>query len=226
MSRAPTLPHTLIPKASVSGIVDKDGTRVVQGSRRPDGTFRKELKIRPGFTPEEDVTRYRTTRAAEADARAAVKGRVVGLAPSAVQAAVSGMGMSKAQKKNLKRKEKKREDGAEEVESSDEEGGEKAKEVADDWDSEGEEAPVAKKEPTPPPPPPPAPAPVIEESKRVKALKKKLRQAESLRERETLGLYLPPAEREKIKTIPSLEEELAKMTLGDAEGEAAAPEDK
>ena len=44
-------------------------------------------------------------------------------------------------------------------------------------------------------------------------------QAELLKERETLGLYLPPAEREKIKGIPALEDELAKMSLGEKENE-------
>ncbi|KAL8276105.1 hypothetical protein RQP46_011487 [Phenoliferia psychrophenolica] len=217
MSRAPTLPHTLIKPASASGIIDKDGTRVVQGSRRPDGTYRKELKIRPGFTPEEDVTRYRTTRAAEAEARAAIKGRVPGLAPNAVAAALTGM--SKAQKKNSRRKEKRRGEDGEEIVSEDEEGGTAAKEVADDWDDgeDDESAPKSTKvvQPVVVATPPPAPAPVIEESKVIKALKKKLRQAEALKERETLGLYLPPAEREKIKTIPSIEEELARMTLGE-----------
>lgn len=133
-------------------------------------------------------------------------------------------GMSKAQKKNSKRKEKRRDDG--EVESEDEEGT-KAAEVADDWDSDGSDdkptKPAPKKvEPTPPPPPPP----VVEPSKRVKALQKKLRQAELLKERETLGLYLPPAEREKIKTIASLEEEIARMTLGDEAPSATGDEPK
>lgn len=48
-------------------------------------------------------------------------------------------------------------------------------------------------------------------------------QAEQLREREGLGLYLPPAERAKVKGIADLEEELARMTLG---GDDAAGEDE
>lgn len=209
---------------TVAGIVEKDGQRVVQGTRRPDGTsvppslppsfpslpflpsllpsptdapsldsYRKELKIRPGFTPEEDVSRYRTTRAAEQLAREAVKGRIPGLGVggnnSAVQAALTGM--SKAQKKNVKRKEKRKEG---EPESEDEEGGKaKVEEVVDDWDAEEEEGGEGgkgenegKKEVVvvvaPPPPPP-----VVEDSKRVKALKKKLRQVRSLLSRSRTG---------------------------------------
>jgi hypothetical protein len=38
-------------------------------------------------------------------------------------------------------------------------------------------------------------------------------QTEMLREREAAGLYLPPAERAKIKGITELEDELAQLTL-------------
>lgn len=203
---------------TVAGIVNKnDGERVVAGSRRPDGSqvtstlvslephshrfaphrYRKELKIRPGYTPEEDVKRYRSTRMAEADARAAVKGKVPGLTPGAapVQAAIAGM--SKAQKKNAKRKEKKRDGGEEEVE---EEQRGKAKEqvedVPDAWDDGDEEE--AEEAAAPPPPPAAAePASVVDDEKRIKALRKKLRQVssrhslqpETLHELSTLQFY-------------------------------------
>lgn len=131
-------------------------------------SYRKELKIRPGYTPEEDVKRYRSQRQAEEDARASTKGKVPGLVPSAAQAAIAGM--SKAQKKNAKRKEKRRDEAEEEEE---EDRGVKkvaeVEEVPEDWDDEGELPPPV------PAPAAPAPAPVDEE-KRVKALKKKLRQ--------------------------------------------------
>ncbi|KAM0752499.1 hypothetical protein T439DRAFT_379548 [Meredithblackwellia eburnea MCA 4105] len=235
MSRPPILP------ASNSGITEKNnGDRVVERSRRPDGTFRKEIKIRPGFTPEEDVKRYRSQRMADDEARASTKGRIPGLAPAAaVQAALNGMGMSKAQKKNAKRKEKRKE-GAGEDEDGEEE-------TPDSWDADEEGSKPAtaangeKVEPSvtsnslPPPsptteaatatpPPPPPPAPVVEDSKRVKAIKKKIRQAELLKERETLGLYLPPAERAKILTIPDLEAELAKLSVSEKEAEQGAKE--
>lgn len=141
------------------------------------------MKIRPGYTPDEDVTRYRSTRSAESDARIAIKGKIPGLTPP-VQAAMLGsvgLKLTKAQKKNSKRKEKRR-DGAEgeEEESEDEEpdrngnGVGKSEEVPDSWESGDEEATIAKKvevvevkteE-----------VKVVEESSRVRALKKKLRQ--------------------------------------------------
>lgn len=174
----------MFPQATPAGIVkSSDGERVVASSRRPDGSYaahhllrsshspsmcryRKELKIRPGYTPDEDVKRYRTARGAESEARAATKGAVPGLAPAAagVQAALAGM--SKAQKKNVKRKEKRKEDEVEEGEKGRED--KEDEDVPESWDSDGDED----KEVLPPPPP----APVIEDSKRVKALRKKLRQ--------------------------------------------------
>lgn len=72
--------------------------------------MRKQLKIRPGYTPQEDVRRFRGTRQAQMDANALPKGHVVGWTPPppAVPPA-SKAGLSKAQKKNEKRKEKRKE---------------------------------------------------------------------------------------------------------------------
>ena len=36
---------------------------VVGGSRRPDGTLRKQIKVRPGYTPPEEVGKYTVERA-------------------------------------------------------------------------------------------------------------------------------------------------------------------
>ncbi|CAM0142769.1 hypothetical protein VKS41_002671 [Umbelopsis sp. WA50703] len=47
---------------NASGIVGSGEDRYIPGSRRPDGTFRKERKVRPGFTPAEDVVRYTNAR--------------------------------------------------------------------------------------------------------------------------------------------------------------------
>ena len=97
---------------------------------------RKEIKIRPGFTPQEDVKRFRGTKQAQMDAHALPKGHVIGWAPppssssataSASAEKKSTAGMSKSAKKNEKRKEKRDE-------------GEKVK---DNWDDEDEAEPAA-----------------------------------------------------------------------------------
>ncbi|CDR40679.1 CYFA0S05e03180g1_1 [Cyberlindnera fabianii] len=51
---------------STAGVhLDAEGNRVVGGSVRADGSVRKIVKVRPGFTPQEDVKRYNVREARE-----------------------------------------------------------------------------------------------------------------------------------------------------------------
>jgi partner of Y14 and mago protein len=71
--------------------------------------LRKEIKIRPGFTPQEDVTKFRSARQSDFESKKLPKGSVVGLIRPEVAVAQSALkGMSQAQKKNAKRKEKRK----------------------------------------------------------------------------------------------------------------------
>lgn len=77
-------------------------------------SVRKERKIRPGFTPQEDVRRFRGTRQQQMDSTALPKGHIIGWTPPPTSQPptvlpASTAGMSKAQKKNEKRKEKRKE---------------------------------------------------------------------------------------------------------------------
>ncbi|KAF8573288.1 hypothetical protein K439DRAFT_1421442 [Ramaria rubella] len=107
MSKPPVIPET-----STSGIAVDPRTlsRVVPESRRPDGSTRKEIKIRPGYIPQEDVTRFRGTRQVQMDRNALPKGHILGwVAPSSASKpkSVEATGAaSKSAKKNEKRKEK------------------------------------------------------------------------------------------------------------------------
>ncbi|KAF7313743.1 RNA binding protein [Mycena chlorophos] len=119
------------PSQTASGIALDPQTleRVIPESRRPDGSVRKQLKIRPGFTPQEDVRRFRGTKQAEADARQLPKGHIIGWTPPPEKSAEPTKPMSKSQKKNAKRRGKKKEDA-----------------VADNWeDEEGDEEEPAPK---------------------------------------------------------------------------------
>jgi len=203
--------------ASTAGIVyDPNGERIVPSTRRPDGTYRKEIKIRPGFVPPEDVGKYRSAKQIEADQRAAIKGRVVGLVRPEVAAAKAAM--NKSQKKNEKRKDKRKDT--------------KVEEVADSWDAEssqgtsehsgvdkaGEAASSQVQDATLIPP-------SQEESssssttdpdelaKQLKALQKKLRQAEQLRSKTSTGGSLLPEQRKKVDGIADLEKQIAAMSV-------------
>ena len=92
-------------------------------------SVRKEIKIKPGFTPQEDVGKFRGTKQQEMDARALPKGHIIGwVAPSSATnntASKSSGTMSKSQKKNEKRKEKKKADIA--------------KKIQENWDDDDDE---------------------------------------------------------------------------------------
>lgn len=92
-------------------------------------SVRKELKVRPGFTPQEDVSRFRGTRQTDADRRALPKGHIIGWVPPTPGEASSGTAKSKAAKKNEKRKEKRKEKKATQSDEP----------VPDNWDDDSEE---------------------------------------------------------------------------------------
>ncbi|KAF9649598.1 hypothetical protein BDM02DRAFT_3142231 [Thelephora ganbajun] len=114
----------LYPETTPSGIAVDPRTfeRVIPESKRSDGSTRKEIKIRPGFTPQEDVRRFRGTKQQEMDARALPKGHIVGwVAPPSATNNTTGKPsgtMSKSQKKNEKRKEKKKADIAKKIQEN------------------------------------------------------------------------------------------------------------
>lgn len=87
--------------------------------------MRKERKIRPGFTPQEDVARFRSTRQQAMDTRTLPKGHVPGWAPPGAAASETKEPQSKSAKKNEKRREKRKEKRQEAVQEN--------------WDSEADE---------------------------------------------------------------------------------------
>ncbi|KAH9482908.1 Partner of Y14 and mago [Psilocybe cubensis] len=130
MSRPP-----LNPEKTVAGITVDPQTleRVIPESRRPDGTVRKQIKIRPGFTPQEDVRRFRGTKQAQMDANALPKGHIIGWAPPPTSTAASnsaGKPLSKSAKKNLKRKEKREKEKEDKAD------------VPENWDDDDDDKPT------------------------------------------------------------------------------------
>ncbi|KAH6914979.1 hypothetical protein BKA70DRAFT_1419934 [Coprinopsis sp. MPI-PUGE-AT-0042] len=115
--------------------------RVVPESKRPDGSVRKQLKIRPGFTPQEDVQRFRGKKQAQMDANQLPKGHIIGWAPPSASDSTTSKPMSKGAKKNAKRKEKKEKERAE---------GASKEPVPDNWDDDDEDTPAANADKTEP----------------------------------------------------------------------------
>ncbi|KAI0269272.1 hypothetical protein BC834DRAFT_865628 [Gloeopeniophorella convolvens] len=121
----------LFPEQTASGIAVDPRTldRVIPESRRADGSVRKERKVRPGFTPQEDVARFRSTRQQAVGARALPKGHIPGWTPPGA-AASEKEAQSKSAKKNEKRREKRKEKRQEEA-------------VRESWDSDDDGAGAA-----------------------------------------------------------------------------------
>ncbi|EUC66741.1 mago-bind domain protein [Rhizoctonia solani AG-3 Rhs1AP] len=129
----------LNPEKTASGISVDPRTldRVVASTRRADGSVRKELKIRPGFTPQEDVGRFRGSRQQASDKNTLPKGHIVGwVAPSSeTKPKPKPAEMTKAQKKNAKRAEKRAEKRTQPVA------------VKENWDDDDEDEEIGQGKP-------------------------------------------------------------------------------
>ncbi|KAL1954218.1 hypothetical protein VTO42DRAFT_1498 [Malbranchea cinnamomea] len=211
-------------QVSASGIVTDavTGERHIPASTRPDGSQRREIRIRPGYRPPEDVELYKNRAAAAWRNRGAagVPG-AEGLKES--KTASSGTATTASANKNAKRREAKRRAKAAEAEgqgaaASKPKGGALDK---DNWRSgapaneEEEEEKKKNKEAEPV-------DPEVEKEKKARALKKKLRQARELRDKKDKGENLLPEQLEKVIRINELIRQLDALGF-DADGERKQP---
>ena len=42
---------------------DEEGNRIIEASRRPDGSLRKKIKVRPGYVPQDEQARFTSSGA-------------------------------------------------------------------------------------------------------------------------------------------------------------------
>ena len=215
------MPSTTSSPTPISGIETlPTGDRHIPSSTRADGSLRKEIKIRPGYRPPEDVEVYKN-RTAEA-----WKNRGTGGVPGAesLKEGSSGGGEEKlggAAGKNAKRREaRKRAKAAEGVEDADGEGesvlngadGKTSKEPPTAQSKATESANWREKEKEPQQTDLEA-----EKEKQARNLKKKLRQARDLREKKDKGENLLPEQFEKVIKIQELMRQLEGLGF-DSEG--------
>jgi partner of Y14 and mago protein len=186
------------------------GERYIPSSVRADGSKRREIRVRPGYKPPEDVELYRNRAAA------AWKTRGKGGVPGAdAVSSEDDKAAQAASNKNAKRREARRK-------AKETDGSEPATEKKG-ADSENWRVPAAKKEEKP------AEEPVdieAEKEKKARNLKKKLRQARDLRDKKNEGEVLLPEQLEKLIKIPELIRQLDALgfdTNGDKK-ENASPE--
>ncbi|EGO01977.1 hypothetical protein SERLA73DRAFT_37997, partial [Serpula lacrymans var. lacrymans S7.3] len=95
------------PDKTAAGIALDPRTleRVIPESKRPDGSVRKQIKIRPGFTPQEDVRRFRGTKQAQMDATSLPKGHIIGWIPPSSAQNKAGAATTPAPNKNAKKRQ-------------------------------------------------------------------------------------------------------------------------
>ncbi|KAG0262413.1 hypothetical protein DFQ27_002339 [Actinomortierella ambigua] len=204
MASTPSLSGIVTTNASST--TDDDGERVIPASRRPDGTFRKERRVRANYVPPEDVSRYTNARLAS--------GRPT---PAQLQQqkekeqAERLANMSRAQKKNEKRKVKRKEDQQGQPHDQQQQGEQHQKAAKVDDKEEktvaAEAASDQRQQQQGPPQPSQDPA------KQLRALNKKLAQAKTLKERQDKGETLLPEQADKVAKMDDLEAQIAALQL-------------
>lgn len=195
------------------------GERFIPSSVRADGTKRREIKVRPGYRPPEDVELYKNRAAA------AWKNRAQGGVPGAEglksdnsnnsnnNGSGGGGATSAASNKNAKRREAKKKSKAAEDESGSA-GGNGGRNIAqlDNWRSfaagRGGETKKATEDSAEKPEDPEA-----EQEKKARNLKKKLRQARELQDKKHEGESLLPEQLDKIIKINELVRQLESLGI-------------
>lgn len=190
---SPALPKSTSP--SRSGIaVSSSGQRHIPSSIRADGTVRREIRVRPGYRPPEDVEVYKNHIAE------AWKNRGAGGVPGA-EASEPEKAPSQAASKNAKRREARK----------------KAAAIQDhlmDSDVPNGTSSAKLQEPLKPIPV----DPVAEKEKEAKKLSKKLRQARELKEKKDNGGSLLPEQFDKVIKMNELIRQLDNLGF-DANGD-------
>ncbi|KAG0056837.1 hypothetical protein BGZ83_003131 [Gryganskiella cystojenkinii] len=184
------------PAKTIAGIQQKeDDVRVIPMTRRPDGTYRKERKIRPGYTPPEDVAKYTNTiLSANRPAPAPVASSTTPSTPK-----------TKTQLKNEKRKAKRKEETT---------GSEPGQEESNGIEASSTDA-TATTETTTSPKDADTPASTtpVDMEKKLRALNKKLRQVEQLKEKQDKGETLLPEQQEKVSKLDELLAQIAELSI-------------
>lgn len=192
------MPSVETPNISKAGITTSaTGERHIPASVRPDGTLRKEIRVRPGYRPPEDVEVYknRTAEGFRNRGKAGVPGA------DSLKVEEDPNQSNPAANKNAKRREARK----------------KAAASVTDGKEENTVGEAKVKEAVKPAEPEKAADPEAEKEKEAKKLTKKLRQAKELKDKKEKGDKLLPEQFEKVIKINELIRQLE--TLGfDAQG--------
>lgn len=190
-----------VPTPSKAGIVeDVSGDRHIPSSIRADGSKRKEIKIRPGYKPPEDVEVYKNTTAEGFRSRG--KGGIPG---------ASGINDKESGPTSMNTKNSKRRDARKKAAAASSLSSTKAEREASsdtNWRQTSDNQCKVDESNNP----------TVEQEKKARNLKKKLKQAKDLREKKDGGADLLPEQFAKVIKINELIRELDALGF-DSEGE-------
>ncbi|KAK6533628.1 hypothetical protein TWF694_002563 [Orbilia ellipsospora] len=190
------------PQTTTSGIQTlASGSRIIPSSVRADGSTRPERRVKPGFTPAEDIAKYQN-RTAEA-----WRNRGTGGVPGATE--VPGAGPSeKSGGAKKKRSRKKKGTGAGGDDEKDDEG-----EEGVDVPVDNAKAPEAEQSFEQKTADDTAAAAAADTEKKAKGLQKKIRQAQELKSRKDKGETLLPEQLDKALRLGELIRDLEKLGI-------------
>jgi partner of Y14 and mago protein len=193
------MPSVETPNISKAGITTSaTGERHIPASLRPDGSLRKEIRVRPGYRPPEDVEVYKN-RTAEGFRN---RGKTGVPGAEGLKSEEKPSTSSPPANKNAKRREARKKAAA----AGDDGNEEEVK------PTEPKEKEAAKSEPEKPV------DPEAEKEKEAKKLMKKLRQARDLKDKKEQGDKLLPEQFEKVIKINELIRQLEGLGF-DQQGE-------
>lgn len=193
---------------SKSGIqTSSSGDSYIPSSVRPDGSTRKQIKVRPGYKPPEDVEVYKNRTAQAWKTRGS--GGVPGVEGLNIEDDDDSGG--KANNKNAKRREARKKAAVASKEDDTPEGVKSESKGTDVMNKENWRAVANRSDKG-------DSDEEAEKEKKARNLKKKLRQARDLREKKDSGESLLPEQFAKVVKIQELIRDLDKLGF-DAEGE-------